>query len=112
MQQFDELSVNEAVVLTFNFSRALAPLPGVLLTGTPVVTFGTVYGGDPSPQLVANGPAAIDPTGTLVWVPVIGRMDQNNYIIVVQCPTTNASWGLTLPAILPVRAFPSIPGVP
>jgi hypothetical protein len=112
VESFDVKGPTEAVVLTFNFAQALQDLNGILLAGVPVVTFANVYGGDPNPSALANGPVAIDPTGTLVWVPVAGGIDQNNYLIVVECPTTSLEWALTLPAILPVRAYPSAAGAP
>lgn len=97
-------------MLTFNYVLFLPP--GVLLTGTPVVTFAMVYGSDMSPQLLSAGPPAIDATGTLVLQPVQGGLDNNDYLITASCPTTNGYWTPALPAILPVRAYPTRYGAP
>lgn len=111
MQRFSEKYPSpEAVVLTFNYVLFLPP--GVLLTGTPVVTFAMVYGSDMSPQLLSAGPPAIDATGTLVLQPVQGGLDNNDYLITASCPTTNGYWTPALPAILPVRAYPTRYGAP
>jgi hypothetical protein len=36
----------------------------------------------------------------------LGGLDQNNYVIDVECPTSNPSKVLSLAAILPVRLYP------
>jgi hypothetical protein len=100
----------EAVVLTFNFVLFLPP--GVFLAGTPAVTFGVVFGTDPNPGAINAGPPAVDSTGTLVLQPVVGGLDGNDYLITASCPTTNGYWTPALPAILPVRLYPSKSGAP
>lgn len=110
MQRFSAKNPFEAVVLAFNYVLFLPP--GVLLLGTPVITVSLVYGNDPSPALIINGPPSIDLTGTLVLQPVIGGMDANDYLVVAQCPTTNNYWTPALPAVLPVRSYPSRTGAP
>ena len=108
MQRFDEKSPLESVVLTFDFSRGLAL--GETLTGAPSVSFATLYGGDTSPAALANGAAMFNLAGTLVLVPVTGGIDQNDYLLVVECATSNSQKVLALPAILPVRAYPQNSG--
>jgi hypothetical protein len=110
LQRFNEKNPLESVVLTFNFVLFLPP--GVLLTGTPVVTITDPYGNDTDPAAIANGPPAIDESQTLVLMPVTGGLDMNDYIVVAQCPTTSLSWTPALPAILPIRSFPSRVGAP
>lgn len=104
MQEFEELRPDEAVVLTFKFSLGLAP--GETLIGQPVLTFATLFGGDPNPELLQNGSPQFDPTNSMVLLPVAGRMDQNNYVIDVKCLTSNPLKVLSVPAVLPVRLYP------
>jgi hypothetical protein len=119
MQRFTEKSPLTAVVLTFNYILFLPP--GVSLAGTPVVTFMLNYGDDSSPAALSNGPPAIgDWTDTngivhpsvLVLQPVAGGIDMNDYIVTASCLTTSQYWAPALPAILPVRLFPSKCGAP
>lgn len=111
MQRFSEKYPSpEAVVLAFNYVLFLPP--GVLLTGTPVVTFALVYGSDPSPALLSAGSPSVDATGTLVLQPVQGGLDGNDYLVTASCPTTSSYWTPALPAILPVRLFPTRYGAP
>jgi len=106
VQRFSEKYPSpEAVVLTFNYVLFLPP--GVLLTGTPTVTFANLVGGDQNPQALSAGPPAIDATGTLVLQPVQGGLDDNDYLITASCPTTSGYWTPALPAILPVRMYPT-----
>lgn len=105
MQKFDEKNPVESVILTFNYALGL-PV-GVTLIGTPIVTVANLYGGDPSPQALINGPPGIDVTGTQVQQPVTGGLDMNDYLFVAECPTTSPPWVLAIPAVLPVRAYPS-----
>jgi hypothetical protein len=110
MQRFSEKNPLESVILTFNYVLFLPT--GVLLSGTPVVTITLIYGTDLNPAAMANGTPSIDPTGTLVLMPVFGGLDANDYLVVAECPTTNNYWVPALPAVLPVRAYPSRFGAP
>ena len=105
MQRFDEKLPIESVVLTFDFSNALDA--GEILLGSPVITFSTLYGGDVNPSALANGPVQIDLTQTMVLVPIIGGLDENDYVIVAECSTSNAKKQLAWAGILPVRQYPS-----
>jgi hypothetical protein len=104
MQTFNAKAPAEAVVLSFNFTLFCQP-QGVFLIGTPVVTFAVQLGTDPSPLALINGPPAVDVTGYLVQQPVIGGLDQVNYLITATCQTTNGYWTPVMPATLPVLAL-------
>lgn len=110
MQRFSAKHPLESVVLAFNYVLFLPP--GVLLTGTPIVTVSSLYGDDPNPMGLINGPPGIDLSGTLVLQPVTAGMDANDYVVVAKCPTTNTYWTPALPAILPVRLYSSRTGAP
>jgi len=100
MQSFNAKHPAESVVLTFNYVLFLPS--GVLLSGLPQVTITNSSGGDPNPNAMFNGTAAVDPTGLLVLQPVTGGIDGNTYIVTATCLTTNGYWVPALPAILPV----------
>jgi hypothetical protein len=108
--RFCSKTPEDDVVLTFNFSQVLAI--GETFVGTPSVTVSTLYGGDPNPLALLNGPTQVDPTGQLIMVPVIGGLNMNDYIVTVQCPTTNDFKGLGWPGLLPVRIYPNRIGAP
>ena len=105
MQTFDQKLPGESVVLTFDFSSGLAT--GETLAGPPSVSYVTVFGGDSSPGSLSNGSPSLDPTSTLVLVPVTGGLDQNDYAVTATCGTTNAKKTLSLVGRLPVRSYPA-----
>jgi hypothetical protein len=91
-------------VLTFDFSSGLAT--GETLAGPPSVSYVTVFGGDSSPGSLSNGSPSLDPTSTLVLLPVTGGIDANDYAITVTVGTTNSKKTLALAGLLPVRLYP------
>jgi hypothetical protein len=88
--------------LIYDFSDDLAT--GETLSGTPTIAFDTAFGTDASPNLLANGSASIDTTGTMIIVPVIGRTDGCDYGVAVTCSTTNSFKAPSLRAVLSVRS--------
>jgi hypothetical protein len=108
--RFCSKTPEDDVVLTFNFSQVLAV--GEIFVGNPSVTFSNLYGGDTNPSALLNGPVQIDTTGQLIMVPVLGGLDMNDYIVTVQCPTSNDFKGLGWPGLLPVRIYPNKIGAP
>lgn len=104
MQTFDNKGPGEAVVLSFDFTLFCLP-QGIFLdaNSTPVVTFATELGDDPSPDALINGPPAVDLTGYLVQQPVIGGLDATTYLITATCLTTNGYWTPVMPALLTVK---------
>jgi hypothetical protein len=108
--RFSSKTPEDDVVLTFNFSQVLAV--GESFIGVPSITVINLYGGDPNPIALLNGPSQIDVTGQLIMVPVIGGLDMNDYVVTVQCSTTNDFKGLGWPGILPIRNYPNRIGAP
>lgn len=106
MQIFNAKNPGEAVVLSFNFTLFCAP-QGIFLdpNSTPIVTFATELGLDLNPNLLINGPPAVDLTGYLVQQPVIGGLDGVTYILTATCLTTNGYWTPVMPALLPVETL-------
>lgn len=108
--RFCSKTPEDDVVITFNFTQVLAA--DETFVGPPSVTVTNLYGGDPNPSALLNGPPELDATGQLILVPVIGGLDMNDYVVTVQCPTTNDFKGLGWPGLLPVRNFPNRIGAP
>jgi hypothetical protein len=109
--RFCSKTPEDQVVLTFNFTQVLSPTETFI--GNPTVSIINLYGGDPNPSALLNGPAQIDPTtGQLILVPVTGGLDMNDYIVTVECPTTNDFKGLGWPGLLPIRNYPNRIGAP
>jgi hypothetical protein len=108
--RFCSKTPEDSVVLTFNFSQVL--LSTETFTGIPSVSIITLYGGDPNPSALLNGAPQIDATGQLIFVPVTGGFDMNDYVVTVQCATSNSFKGLGWPGLLPVRLYPNRIGAP
>lgn len=108
--RFCSKTPEDDVVLTYNFTQVLSAKETFI--GIPSVTVSNLYGGDPNPIALLNGASQIDVTGQLILVPVIGGLDMNDYIVTVQCATTNDFKGLGWPGLLPVRIFPNRIGAP
>lgn len=108
--RFCSKTPEDEVVITFNFSQVL--LSNETFIGTPTVSVINLYGGDPNPSALINEIPQVDATGQLIMVSVIGGLDMNDYVITVQCPTTNNFKGLGWPGLLPVRLYPNRIGAP
>lgn len=108
--RFCSKTPEDDVVLGFNFTQVLAV--GETFVGNPSISFSTLYGGDPNPSALLNGPVQVDLTGQIILVPVIGGLDMNDYIITPWCATTNNFKGLGWPGLLPVRVYPNKIGAP
>lgn len=108
--RFCSKTPEDDVVIAFNFTQVLAI--GETFIGVPTVTITNLYGGDLNPMSLLNGTVEIDITGQLLLVPIIGGLDMNDYVVTVQCPTTNNFKGLGWPGLLPVRTFPNRMGAP
>jgi hypothetical protein len=104
MQYFDKKLPAEKTVLTFNLAAGL--VGGALLSGVPTVAISTFVGTDASPGAIQNGAAGLDSTTTMVLVPVQAGIDGCEYLIEVDCATTNALYALGMQAVLPVGGEP------
>lgn len=101
MLTFDQKDASEYVVLTFDFSPALAA--GETLTGAITVAISTALGADSAPGDVLNGAASFDASNTKVYQPVKGGVQDANYIIKVVSGTSNPLKILAISAVLPIR---------
>lgn len=83
---YDDMMVEEKIVLTFPFSDELPT--GVTLSGTPTVTTTVVAGVDATPSAFVSSSQI---SGSDVLVAVDGQVASVTYELRVTCPTTNAS---------------------
>jgi hypothetical protein len=102
MQTFNPKAPLAKQVLTFDMTNDLAPNGANMLGQAPVVTVASVYGTDPNPTAILNGNPEIDPTGLMILVPVEGGLLNEQYVITVECPTSNALIQASMAAILPI----------
>ena len=98
--RFDPKDIAEKVVLTFDFTDALAT--GETLTGTFTVTVAVVSGVDATPLAIINGAAELDATSKMVLQGVQVGVSGVQYRIKVVAPTSNPKKVLAIAAVLPV----------
>jgi len=93
--------VDEAVVLTFDFSDGLAL--GETLTSIVNTEIVVNSGTDANISLLLNGAPSIYTGNIAVAVPVIGGLVDCSYMIKVTCNTTSPEKILSVSAILPMN---------
>lgn len=97
---FDKKDPAETVMLTWDFSAALAT--GETLTGTPSITLVVQSGIEDPPALTLVDSPSIDGTSTQVQQVVSGGTQGISYGLKATVSTSNAAKVLALAAVLPV----------
>lgn len=92
----------EKIVLTFDFTLALAT--GESVTAVPTPSVAVRSGSDGAPAAMLAGTATIDATGKMVLVPVQGGFDMTDYLIKVLATTSNPLKAPALVGLLSVRS--------
>jgi len=93
---------DEDVIITFDYSDALAPDEILVNVVSVVVTLNS--GVDPNASNILSGASWIDPSGKFAQQPVVGGLDNVTYNIQMLCDTSIPHRRLAVTAILPVRA--------
>jgi len=93
---------DEDVIITFDFTDALAP--GEVLVNIASVVVTVNAGVDANPSAILTSTPWIDPTGLFAQQPVINGLDNVTYNIQMLCDTNVPHRRLAVTGILPVRA--------
>jgi len=99
---FPQMAPGGIAVLAWSFTDDL--LAGEQLQGTIKVNIVCSAGADPTPTTIVAGPAAYDPTQSVVEQPVAPLIAGNDYYFTVTAPTTNPFKTITRFGLLQVRS--------
>ena len=101
---FNVFGPTQADVLTFDYSEDLSV--GETLTGVVIVTVTNTAGNDPTPTDILNGLPSFNVGQTQVLVPVnaANGLVDNDYYLIVRCPTTNPQKILDRFGLLQIRS--------
>lgn len=104
-KQFQSKAPTEKVVLSFDFSAALAALSSITLSSIYAYSVSVLVGTDANPSAILNGLPSIDASGKKVLVPVMDGLDKVDYLVTIVAQTSDPLTRLTLAGALPVRAI-------